>query len=988
MYRTSFLQYYLFILVAITNTILPQQLAVKSYSVEDGLVQSSVYTIIQDRFGYIWFGTEGGLSKFDGLQFTNYTTAQGLPDNFITCMIEDRIGRIWLGTMNGGIVIYDGKKFINLTIKDGLSSNSILTIQEDHNGVFWIGTDEGGLNKYENEKFTHFGIRDGLQSNSIRSISQDHSGNLWFSSSTSGGGICKYDGKKFTIYSRKDGLDCDSVLSIFEASDGFFWLGTYKGISKFDGNKFYSFDPKLKIPGKITSIYQDTKKIIWFTTYGNGLIKYENGHFSYFNIRNGLTADILQTVMQDRRGDLWIGTSDGGVDQIPIERFISYTRKDGLPKDAVYAINEDKQGNIWFGTYGGGICKLDGDRFKVLSTIDGLPDNYISTIKVDKNGALWIGSIGGLSKFQKNKFTNYTRNDGLINNFIFSIDLDKENNLWIGTNGGLSKFDGKKFTNYVKSDGIPDNTIYSVRCDNKGLIWLATINGLSKYNGKEFENYSTKNGLINNTVFCIYQDKNNELWFGTQGGLSIIKNDKFKNYTVNDGLSNNQCFFITEDNEDFYIGTSKGVDRIKTEQLYKDKNLNFKIYTIKEGLANSECSVGAVFHDSKGNLWFGTSKGVTRFNPENAPNLFSPPVYITNFKIFDKDTVVEKDLKLSYTQNYLKIGFLAIDYVSPERVKYKYILEGIDNNWSTTSERIVSYPYLPPGKYKFRVLAQSSDGVWSRDEASYTFTIQPPFWETVWFRTILGLTAFSLIIGTYKYKTNQVKRRNIELARMVSERTKELEYEKNKSDDLLKNILPVTLVDELKAKGYVKPREFKSISIMFTDFKGFSYIANVLPPERLVSELNDIFKNFDEIIQKYELEKLKTVGDSYMVGAGLPEEIDDHAVRIIDAALEMQTYIQNRNKISPIKWEMRAGIHTGSVIAGVVGTRKFTYDIWGENVNIASRMESAGLPGEINISAYTYMLVKEKFKCVYRGKISTKGTGELDMYLVKGKDEN
>jgi len=175
---------------------------------------------------------------------------------------------------------------------------------------------------------------------------------------------------------------------------------------------------------------------------------------------------------------------------------------------------------------------------------------------------------------------------------------------------------------------------------------------------------------------------------------------------------------------------------------------------------------------------------------------------------------------------------------------------------------------------------------------------------------------------------------------------------------------------------------------MFTDFKSFTYTTSVLPPEELVHELNDIFKNFDSLIGKYGLEKLKTIGDSYMAACGIPNELEDHAIRIVYAALDFQRMIKERNKTSPIKWEMRLGIHSGSVVAGVVGTKKFTYDIWGDTVNIASRMESSGVPGEINISGYTYMLVRDHFDCEYRGKVDTKGKGGIDMYFVRGINRN
>jgi adenylate cyclase len=227
-------------------------------------------------------------------------------------------------------------------------------------------------------------------------------------------------------------------------------------------------------------------------------------------------------------------------------------------------------------------------------------------------------------------------------------------------------------------------------------------------------------------------------------------------------------------------------------------------------------------------------------------------------------------------------------------------------------------------------------------------------------------------MAVYKHKVESELRK----------KTRELEEEKIVTDNLLHNILPSEIVAEWKMYGFISPRHYNHISIMFTDFQGFADISSQLSPDVLVKELNDIFQNFDTIIDSFNLEKLKTIGDSYMIGAGLPKESDDHAVKITQAAVEMQNFIIERNKYSGIQWQMRSGINSGQVIAGIVGTNKFTYDVWGDTVNIASRIESNSMPGRINISGSTYELIKDYFECEYRGKLNAKGKGEIDMYFV------
>ena len=245
---------------------------------------------------------------------------------------------------------------------------------------------------------------------------------------------------------------------------------------------------------------------------------------------------------------------------------------------------------------------------------------------------------------------------------------------------------------------------------------------------------------------------------------------------------------------------------------------------------------------------------------------------------------------------------------------------------------------------------------------------------------------FGYIIKPFDYR---ILKTSVEMAiykhsieKELRQRTKELEIEKIKTDNLLHNILPIEIVDEYKKNSFIAPRHYDNISIMFTDLQEFSEIASHLSPKKLVDELNNLFSDFDSIIDDSKIEKLKTIGDSYMIGAGLPKECGDHAQKLIDVAIKMQSYLSERNKTANIKWRMRIGINSGPAVAGVVGTDKFTYDVWGDTVNIASRVENSCEPGKINISGSTYQLIKNNYECEYRGKLNAKGKGEIDMYYV------
>ena len=227
-----------------------------------------------------------------------------------------------------------------------------------------------------------------------------------------------------------------------------------------------------------------------------------------------------------------------------------------------------------------------------------------------------------------------------------------------------------------------------------------------------------------------------------------------------------------------------------------------------------------------------------------------------------------------------------------------------------------------------------------------------------------------------------VEEQNRTLEARVAERTAELKQAQDESDKLLANILPRAIIDELRAKGESEPRRHEEVSILFTDFSGFTHAVATIPPKRLVRELDEIFRAFDNIVAAHGLEKIKTIGDAYMAAAGLPLEASDHAARCVRAGLAMARYIDERNRTAALKWGLRVGVHSGAVVAGVVGTNKYAYDVWGDTVNLANRLESSGEPGRVNVSAYTCELVRDLFECEYRGKVTAKGKGDIDMYFV------
>ncbi|MEP6717280.1 MAG: adenylate/guanylate cyclase domain-containing protein, partial [Terriglobia bacterium] len=341
-------------------------------------------------------------------------------------------------------------------------------------------------------------------------------------------------------------------------------------------------------------------------------------------------------------------------------------------------------------------------------------------------------------------------------------------------------------------------------------------------------------------------------------------------------------------------------------------------------------------------------------------------------------------VRLPWRDNALRFEFAAPFYENPAAVEYQMRLEGSDRNWSEWSHEIKApYTHLPEGAYRLRLRARTPHGVVSED-AAIAFAVSPPWYRTWWAYFIYAvLTAFS-VSALVHARTKQLEADKRRLEGLVEQRTVEIRAEERKSHDLLLNILPAAVAGELKSTGAVKPVAFDDVTVCFTDFVGFTLSSEKMQAGRLVDALNEYFTRFDEIIARYGLEKLKTIGDSYMFVSGLPTPSASHAVDGVLAAMEMVQVVKELGaKADGTGWNIRVGLHSGPVVAGVVGIRKFAFDIWGNTVNFAARMESSGVPGRVNMSERTCKLTRGLIDCDARGQIKIKEGRELPMFLAR-----
>lgn len=982
----------------------------ENVGVQQGLPASKVYTLAEDQAGKIWIGDEAGISWYDGNVVKSFGTHDGVSPNGARTMYMDTQGYMWAGHLGGGLTVLHDNSFQKIELIGTELNSDITGITEDASGAIWICTFGQGafrltnttdLNNIEVEVF---GANEGIPAK-LTGILRLKNGTICCTDAS--GRINSYDTskKKFEPYLIKGFPEIQRVTTLFEDSHESLWIGTFSGgVFQFDkrNNTTMTYDIANGLPSNfVFSIAEGVNGNIWIGTWDGGVARIEESGVRIFNPSNGLHGNAIRCMLRDREGNMLIGTNENGMDIFKGERFISFNEDDGLVEPQVWSVMEDDQGRLWLGT-NGGISVLDPSgkstaRVKNMTMQQGeLTSNLVRNLVQDKNGKVWIGTEnGGLFEFDPHtyKFRYDLEISGSIpDNKVTALAMGEGNELWVGTINGLIRYTPGSIPITINtSDGLAGGHVVSIYRDPTGIIWVGSAlkgvtrieNGLAKIVdlGRSF------------TATCFIKDGAGRLWVGTEGqGVLVLKDDVVETeYTTEHGLLSNSIRSLNQDKEGhIWLGSNRGLNK------WRPKIDGFISYTERAGFTGIEAKLNSTCLASDGSLWFGTANGATKVAALKAQDKLPPPLStIDGLRVNMEKHALEDGLKLNHSERNIRFEFSSVSLTDPAAVMYRYKLVGLENDWQPpTIETSVNFPALPPGSYTFQVKAMNRSGVWSDIPAEYAFTILPPWYRSWWFYTavtlLLGISLFSFI----KVRERQLKQRNAVLEQKVTERTaevvkqsKEIDGQKVRIEELLLNILPKEISEELKENGKATARRHDNVSVMFTDMKGFTKAAENMTPEQLVNELDECFIHFDAIVGKYGIEKIKTIGDSYMCACGVPVADKYHAWKSALAALEVRTLMAKwkaeREAQGLDPWLLRIGIHSGPLVAGVVGKRKFAYDIWGDTVNTASRMESSGEIGEVNISETTYHLVKDRFVCEHRGAVEAKNKGKINMYFVR-----
>jgi signal transduction histidine kinase/CheY-like chemotaxis protein/ligand-binding sensor domain-containing protein len=809
----------------------------KHLNTNHGLSQSYVTAIAQDKKGFMWFGSETGLSKYDSYKFTTYlhnpADSTSLRNNRITCLLVDSKGRFWVGT-ELGLDQFDVQQDLFIHFKVTVMIRDIL---EDTNGNIWISGDNGlSLVNHHNKSVTTYAPG---KNTIYRRIGEDSQGNIWTGVSGDSKGVFVFNPKqkKFTHYPFHRNITGETEFRtnefyIYKDHNEFLWFSINNELycfnsasNKFERHRYQDKSPNTIVNDNIYCITEDADNNLW-VAHRNGISTLNAKRDNFTHIRynldypDGLSENFITTLYKDNSDNLWIGSRNTGLNILfrTGNNFTLYTHEVNNPhslnNNVVKAIVKDKKGRLWLGTDGGGLNLLKEDGSFYAYTHDpknpkSLPNNLVLALYEDQNENLWVSTFrGALSKLnkEKNNFEHIfpgSDSTALRSATVSVMCEDSKGNFWVGTwADGLFLFDPstKKFKNYRRNDKIPyrlvNNEIIAIFEDKRGGLWIGTKNGLDFFNREtekftrfthflNLKNSSTLGKSIINTVNSIAEDNNGNLLIGTNNGLTIYNpvTSTAAHYSKKDGLPSDVIQGAHCDTQgNVWMSTLNGVGKFNPETKA------CRIYGVVDGLQGCEFIRHSYFKNN-GEIFFGGNNGANCITPKLIkPNLFIPPIVLTDFKIFNKSVSIEderanlkhhinyaKIIHLSYKESVFSFDFAALNFTNSENNQYAYILEGFDKQWNYVGNKnSATYTNLNAGEYTFKIIGTNNDGLWNRKGTSITVIVHPPFWLTTWFKILSALFVGISLIAFFRIRMGVVQKQKEQLQHQVNERTKQL----------------------------------------------------------------------------------------------------------------------------------------------------------------------------------------------------------------------
>ncbi len=723
----------------------------QSWRVRDGLPQSSVNALAQTPDGYLWIGTQEGLSRFNGSAFRtfNKSIVPQLRSNFVRLLAAGRGGTLWIATTAPGLIAYRRGEFAR--VGDSLDAQFVTALSADEAGALWIGTDRGMLFR-KREDSVSFVRWNGETTAPILTILPLGTDSVLVGTSreirlwTPAGPVAVHLPVKAKLM----------VRVLVTDGNGTLWIGTIKdGVWSVKGNEVRHFGAAEGLASsRVECMSVDSRGTVWVGLNGGGVARIRNGRVSGFDTRDGLTARDVLSLLEDREGNLWIGTSAGGLDRLSNGKFVTLATGSDPAALTVFAVHEGRNGSIWAGNSAGEVLRFDGVAFRPYVSLPESARSLISALYQGADGLLWVGAREGLFLLEKGKLRPVPRPGGKPWGVVFAISEDARGNVWIASGYGLTKFRGGEFhvRNFPAAAGPP--TLRSLQLDARGTLWgVAWESGLWSISGDSVRNYTTADGLPTTELMSLSVDREGVLWIGSVGaGLIRFKDGRFDRFPGARGLSDDNIYTILEDDSArLWMSSNNGVFVASREQLSavadgRDSGVSCVFFGEEDGIRSRECNglgQNSGLRSRDGRLWFATVMGVAVVDPNNLPhNTVPPPVVVEEVMVEYTALPATADLTAPPGTQRIEFRYAGLSLSNPSKVFFRYRLDGFDRDWvDAGTRRTAYYTNLPPGKYVFRVTASNDDGMWNSTGAALGIQLDPQFYQTTWFLVLCLVAA-------------------------------------------------------------------------------------------------------------------------------------------------------------------------------------------------------------------------------------------------------
>jgi signal transduction histidine kinase/ligand-binding sensor domain-containing protein len=754
------------------------QFAHKAWTVGDGFFKGAIYAIAQTADGYLWIGTEFGLERFDGVRSVAWQPPNGeqLPGGRVRSLLAARDGRLWIGTDKGLASWNDGK----LTQYQQLAGKTVLSILEDHEATIWAGA--WGVEGADGRLCT---IRDGR----VR---------------------CNGD----------DGKLSNGIDGLYEDRSGKLWAGSVQGVWRWKPEPAKFFPMRI-----VTSSFAEGDRGELFITTLNGIKTFVNEQAGPFLVRAAGQQLQFGKLLRDRDGGVWAGTYDGGLWHMHQGRTDRFTHSEGLSSDNVLYLFEDREGSIWVATRNGL------DRFRefavpAITEKQGLSNTFVGSVLQARDGSIWLGTANGLDRWNNGEVAVYGKRDGLPEASVLALFEDQAGRIWVSTRGGIAYLERGRF---VRVRNVPSESAVCMVGDGAGGVWISDWRSLYHLHGqilieeipwaklgrkdlawtmlpdatggglwlgfrqggvayyKDHSirlSYGREQGFGGGQVSGLKLDDDGALWAATGDGLNLIRGAHTLRLSSANGLPCDTVHWVMEDNDHFFwIYTACGVVRIARAELERwaadpKRRVNATIFDNADGVQSGVAPTDSnpmVAKAADGRIWFVQNEGVSVIDPHHlSVNKLPPPVHIEQVIADDKPYNVANGMGLPPRVRYLSIDYTALSLIAPEKMRFRYKLDGVDPDWrEVVNDREVQYSNLPPKHYKFRVLACNNSGVWNEEGATLDFVILPAWYQTNWFYALCAAAFMALLWAAYQLRVRQLAHAfNMRLEERVAERTR------------------------------------------------------------------------------------------------------------------------------------------------------------------------------------------------------------------------